>query len=303
MRQAATYRSPLARISTARCWGTSMPDRVAEPGRFRAGAFAGLIAFHVSAGAAWWTGVSERALVLFAVLYAARMFGVTAGYHRYFAHRTFETSRPMRAVLALLAVSSLQRSVTWWAAAHRDHHRFSDLPADRHSPVIHGFWRSHLTWLFHTESEPRAQVNDLRQMPEVMWIDRMWRLPFVLLGVGCWWIAGWSGVVVGLVWSTLAVYHATMCINSLAHVFGSRRYETTDQSRNNWLLALFTFGEGWHNNHHHYQSSVRQGFYWWELDLTWLALRAMARVGLVWDLREPPAYVYLPQGAPAAERR
>lgn len=259
------------------------------PATFRRLGFLALVLLHLAGAAALWTGVSVRAAALCGALYLLQMFGVTAGYHRYFSHRSFETGPAMRAVLSFLSLSTLQRPVLWWAAKHRDHHRFSDTPRDVHSPIAHGFLRSQLTWAFYTDcDDPVAQVKDLRSFPEVRWLDRHWRMPFAAFALVCWGLAGWQGVVVGLVWSTLLVYHVTGTVNSLAHLMGRRRYATSDHSRNNPWIALATLGEGWHNNHHHYQSSCRQGFFWWELDVTWLVLKGLEKLGIVWNLREPP---------------
>lgn len=267
--------------------------------RFSRGQFLPLIVFHLAAIALpFWTGVSPASLLLCAALYGLQMFGVTAGYHRYFSHRSYETGPAQRAVLSFLSVSSLQRPVRWWAARHRDHHRFSDTAPDLHSPVVHGLLRSHFLWPFYSDAmSAESHVHDLDRFPEVVWIDRLWRLPFFVLAAGCWLLLGWQGVVVGLFWSTLLVYHATGTINSLAHVLGWRRYATSDRSRNNFVLALITMGEGWHNNHHYYPSSCRQGFWASELDLTWLVLRMLERIGLVWNLRETPARLLGDQAA------
>ena len=248
---------------------------------------------HLGCFAAVWSGVSLKALALCAALYVLRMFGVTAGFHRYFSHRAFATSRAFQFVLAALAQSSAQSSVLWWAAKHRHHHRFSDTEHDIHSPLRRGFAYSHVGWLFdrrHQETD-FVQVEDLARFPELRWLHRFELAPAILLAVLCFAIAGWSGLVVGFLWSTVLVYHATFCINSLAHVRGRVRYVTGDGSRNNALLAVLTLGEGWHNNHHAFQSSARQGFRWWEIDPTWYALLALARLRLVWDLKSPPAAV------------
>lgn len=269
-----------------------MNPTVQPPAKFRRLGFFALVLLHLGGAAALWTGVSLPVLGLCAALYVVQMFGITAGYHRYFSHRSFETGPVMRGVLSFLSLSTLQRPVLWWAAKHRDHHRFSDTPLDVHSPIAHGLLRSQLTWAFYTDcDQPVAKVKDLRTFPEVVWLDRHWLLPFVTVASLCWVLAGWQGVVVGLVWSTLLVYHVTGTVNSLAHLIGRRRYATSDHSRNNWVIALATLGEGWHNNHHHYQSSCRQGFFWWELDVTWLVLKGLERLGIVWNLREPPADV------------
>jgi stearoyl-CoA desaturase (delta-9 desaturase) len=248
---------------------------------------------HLACLAALWTGVTAEAVALGLGLYVLRMFGVTAGYHRYFSHRSFKTGRAFQLVLALVAQSSSQRGVLWWAAKHRWHHRHSDTELDVHSPARSGFFRAHVGWIFtarHEATEMDA-VPDLAKYPELVWLDRHYYLPPVALAVLCWLVAGWPGLVVGFCWSTVATWHGTFCINSLAHVVGRRRYVTGDDSRNNWLLAIVTLGEGWHNNHHAYQSSARQGFRWWEYDPTYYALRALSWVGLVRDLQEPPEAV------------
>jgi stearoyl-CoA desaturase (delta-9 desaturase) len=248
---------------------------------------------HLGCIAAIWSGVTWTALALCATLYALRMFAVVAGYHRYFSHRAFATSRALQLVLAILAQSSAQKSVLWWAAKHRHHHVHSDTDEDVHSPRRKGFLYSHVGWIFDRKHDQAdlAKVADLARWPELRWLHKFELLPPVVLGLLCLLIAGWSGLVVGFLWSTVLVYHATFCINSLAHVSGSRRYVTGDDSRNNWLLAILTLGEGWHNNHHAFQSSVRQGFRWWEVDAAYYVLKGMSWAGLIWDLKTPPAHV------------
>jgi stearoyl-CoA desaturase (Delta-9 desaturase) len=248
---------------------------------------------HLACLGAIWTGVTPGVLMLCVALYIVRMFGVTAGYHRYFSHRSFKTSRVGQFLLAFLAQSSAQRGVLWWAATHRHHHRHSDTEEDVHSPRMRGFAYSHLGWIFnpkHQETETEA-VPDLAKYPELVWLDRHPYLPAAVLAVGCWLLAGWAGLVVGFFWSTVLLYHGTFFINSLAHVHGSQRYVTGDDSRNNWWLALITLGEGWHNNHHAYQRSTRQGFRWYEVDPTFYVLKALSWVGVVWELGAPPADV------------
>lgn len=245
---------------------------------------------HVACFAAFFTGVTTEALILGAVLYFARIFGIGAGYHRYFAHRTYKTSRAFQFVLALLAQSSAQRGVLWWASKHRRHHKHSDTELDAHSPVRRGFFYAHLGWFFtprHDATELET-IPDFARFPELRWLDRHPYLPAVALAAVTFLLAGWPGLVVGFCWSTVLVWHATFSINSLAHVIGRRRYVTGDESRNNWFLALLTMGEGWHNNHHAYQSSVRQGFRWWEYDPTFYLLKGLSWLGIVWDLHAPP---------------
>ena len=248
------------------------------------------ILVHLGCFAAIWTGVTWQALAICITLYWLRIFAIGAGYHRYFSHRSYSTSRAFQFVLAFMSQTTTQKSVIWWASKHRHHHLYSDTGHDVHSPRHHGFIYSHLGWIFSRKhDEPDfAKVSDLTRYPELMWLHKVEVLPAVLLAGLCYLVAGWSGLVVGFLWSTVLVYHATFCINSLAHVSGRKRYVTGDNSRNNWLLAIFTMGEGWHNNHHAYQSSVRQGFKWWEFDPTYYLLRALSWTGLVWDLKTPP---------------
>lgn len=251
------------------------------------------ILVHLACLGAVWSGVTPGALLAMAALYVVRMWGVTAGYHRYFSHRSFRTSRPVQFLLAFLAQSSTQKSVLWWGALHRHHHRFSDTPDDIHSPRHDGFWYAHVGWIFSRRNDQAdlAEVPDLAKYPELMLLHRVEQLPAVLLALACYAIGGWPGLVVGFFWSTVLLYHGTFFINSLAHVHGRVRYVTGDDSRNNWWLAIITLGEGWHNNHHAYQRSVRQGFRWYEFDPTWYVLQVMAWAGLVWELGAPPADV------------
>src|ERR1700722_18436733 len=257
---------------------------------------------HLACLAAIWTGVTWTAVALAVALYLLRIFAVGAGYHRYFSHRAFATSRVFQFVLALLSQSTAQKSVLWWAAKHRHHHLHSDTEADVHSPRHHGFLYSHVGWIFSTRHDATdfVKIEDFARYPELRWLHRFELMPAVVLALICLAIGGWSGLVVGFFWSTVATYHATFCINSLAHVHGRRRYVTGDDSRNNWLLALFTMGEGWHNNHHAWQSSVRQGHRWWEADATFQILRALSWLGLVWDLKAPPEALLRGEHRPGA---
>lgn len=244
---------------------------------------------HVLALGALFLGASRAAILCCAVLYVVRMFGVTAGYHRYFSHRTFKTSRIGQFLLACLAQTSAQKGVLWWAAHHRGHHKHSDHAGDVHSPVQRGFWYAHVGWIYDdTEDTDLTRVRDLAKYPELLWLNRFWYVPPALLGIGVWWALGFSGFCTGFCLSTVLLWHGTFCVNSLAHLWGSRRYETQDASRNNALIALFTLGEGWHNNHHNYMGSVRQGFFWWEFDPTYYAIKCLSWCRLTWDLRQPP---------------
>lgn len=264
------------------------------------------LAIHLACLGVIWVGVSPTALIVAGTLYAVRMFAVTGFYHRYFSHRTFQTSRAVQFVFAVIGASCVQRGPLWWAAHHRHHHRHADSALDPHSPGVHGFLWSHVGWFltprnFRTDL---SRVPDLAKYPELRWLDRFdIAVPVVLaaclyaLGVLLHRVApqlGTSGVQM-LVWgffvSTIVLFHATVTINSLAHRFGKRRFETKDDSRNNLWLALLTFGEGWHNNHHFFPGSSRQGFRWWEVDLTWYGLKLMSVLGLVRGLKPVPSWV------------
>jgi len=245
------------------------------------------------AGAAmfWsWGGV-----VLALASYFVRMVIVTAGYHRYFAHRSFKTSRAFQLVLAVLTQSAGQKGVIWWASHHRWHHKHSDTPRDVHSPLIRGFWYSHIGWIVRSDwnETDESLVKDLSRYPELRLLNRsaLSLVPMIALGAAFLLIGGLPAFVWGFLVSSVLLWHGSFSINSLAHVFGRRRYPTADDSRNSLLLAIATTGEGWHNNHHHYPSSVRQGFRWWQVDATYYVLWLLARVGLVWDLRQPPAEI------------
>ncbi len=247
-------------------------------------------AFHLFAGVAVFLVPFHWSYVVWAVaLYYVRMWVVTAGYHRYFAHRAFKTSRVFQFVLAFLAETSAQKGVLWWAANHRHHHRESDQPADVHSPLQDGFWWSHVGWILSDSySETREEgIRDFARFPELRFLNRWHLLPPFLLAVGVFLIGGFPLLVWGFFVSTVVLWHGTFTINSLSHVFGSRRYKTTDTSRNNLLLALVTCGEGWHNNHHYHQNTANQGWFWWEVDTTFYVLKLLSALGLVWDLRLP----------------
>lgn len=222
----------------------------------------------------------------FAASYLARMFGITAGYHRYFSHRSYRLGRAAQCAMAVLAQTSGQKGVLWWAAHHRDHHRHADRPGDVHSPRD-GFWWAHLGWILDSRSDdydPR-RVADFARYPELVWLDRHHWVPTAAFGTAIWAAGGVAAFVWGYLLATVALYHATFAINSVAHVWGSRRFATVDDSRNNVVLALLTLGEGWHNNHHYCRSSCRQGLRWWELDLTYAGLRLLAALGIASDLR------------------
>jgi stearoyl-CoA desaturase (Delta-9 desaturase) len=236
------------------------------------------------------TGWSWKGLGLALILYFIRMFGLTAGYHRYFSHRTYKTSRVFQFLLALLGSTATQKGVLWWAAHHRAHHKYSDTPRDVHSVRQHGFWWAHVKWILvrtYVETD-FDRIKDFARYPELRLLNKFHLVPPILMAATLAAVGGWWALLWGFFVSNTLLWHGTFCVNSLAHAFGRRRYLTTDDSRNSFLIALFTLGEGWHNNHHHYQRSERQGFYWWEIDITHYVLRVFALVGLVRDLHDPP---------------
>lgn len=248
---------------------------------------AGTIALIVVAGFTW------GALALCFAIYALVAFGITAGYHRYFSHRSFKTSRTFQFLLALLGTLALQKGVLWWASHHRQHHRASDREGDVHSPVRRGFWWAHMGWIIAPDYKATdwAGIRDFAGFPELRWLNEHWLLPFVGLCAVVLLTLGFEYMVWGCFVSTILLWHATFSINSLAHKFGRRVYATADDSRNNFLLALLTHGEGWHNNHHFYAASARQGFRWYELDASYAVLCMLERLGIVWDVRRPPGDV------------
>jgi stearoyl-CoA desaturase (delta-9 desaturase) len=260
---------------------------------------------HVAAiGGAIWIGWSWQAAAWLAGTYLVRMFAITAGYHRYFAHRSFKTSRAFQLVLALLGLGAAQQGPLWWASHHRRHHKYADQAGDVHSPVQRGLWWAHLGWALggrwvETDHE---RIRDFARYPELRFLDRHHVLFAVGYGVVLYLVGGPTALVWGHLVSLVASWHVTFCINSLAHVWGRRRYATTDGSRNNALLALLALGEGWHNNHHHYQRSARQGFYWWELDLTYYVLKLLELARVVRDVEGVPRHVRDGVPAGAAQR-
>ncbi len=253
-----------------------------------------------------WVGVSPIAVGAAVFLYFARMFAVTGIYHRYFSHKTYSTSRFGQFLLALWGATCVQRGALWWAYHHRHHHQHSDEEEDAHSPHVHGFLWSHIGWITSRRNFPTdySKVKDLAKYPELVFLNRFDSLvPFVfavaIFGLGTALEAyapglGTNGLQM-LVWgffiSTTALFHGTSCINSLAHLMGRRRYKTSDDSRNSFILAIITLGEGWHNNHHRYMSATRNGFYWWEFDPTYYGLKLLSYTGFIWGFKAVPEAV------------
>lgn len=231
--------------------------------------------------------------------YIVRMFFITAGFHRYFSHRTFRMGRLTQFFFAFMAQTSLQRGALWWAAHHRHHHKRSDQEGDPHSPKREGFWYSQFLWVYHRNSETHYdRIKDFAKYPELVFLNRVWWLPGLVMAAVLFAAGGVDALLWGFFLSTAVLWHGTFVINSLTHQIGSRRFATTDDSRNHWLLAAVTLGEGWHNNHHHHMHACRQGLAKWEIDPTYMLLKGLEMLGLVWGIKEPPARVYREGGLP-----
>lgn len=254
-----------------------------------------------------WVGWSPVAVWTAVVLYFLRMFAVTGIYHRYFSHKTYSTSRFGQFLLALWGATAVQRGALWWAYHHRHHHQHSDEEEDAHSPHVHGFWWSHIGWITSRRNFPTdySKVRDLAKYPELVWLNRFDIVVPILFAAAVFGLgivleyaapglhtSGLQLLVWGFFLSTTALFHGTSCINSLAHLMGRRRFRTSDDSRNSFILAIVTLGEGWHNNHHRYMSATRQGFYWWELDITYYMLKALSWTGFIWALKSVPESIY-----------
>jgi len=263
---------------------------------------------HLSPLGAIWTGTTFFDWMLCIFLYFFRMFWITGGYHRYFAHKSYKTSRFFQFVIAFMAQTSAQKGALWWAAHHRHHHRYSDTPEDPHSMKIYGFWYSHIGWIVGPDFKKTdyKTIGDYSKYPELVWLNKYYLVPPLVLALVVMALggivdggsitmmfskAGFSALFIGFLLSTVILYHGTFSINSIMHKFGKQRYETGEESKNSVWLALLTMGEGWHNNHHYYETASRQGFFWWEVDITWYILKTMSWLGLIWDLKGVPKHI------------
>jgi stearoyl-CoA desaturase (delta-9 desaturase) len=260
----------------------------------------GAVCWQLWANLLHWSDVA-----VFAIMYVITGLGITVGFHRYLTHRSFKTSRPLRAILAVLGSAAIEGPAISWVADHRKHHRFSDREGDPHSPhvghgggwkgALSGLVHAHLGWLFiHSErGAKRRYAPDLMKDPIVSFVDRtfvVWALGGFAVAFGLGWAIGgtWLAALTGLLWGggvrMLVVHHVTYSINSLCHFFGRRRFTTSDHSRNLLWLAIPSFGESWHNNHHAFPTSAYHGLRRWEIDPSALVIRGLEAVGLVWDV-------------------
>ena len=276
------------------------PDRTIRPS-----AAIGFLLVHLLALGVFVVGFSWTGVALCLGSYTLRMFAITAGFHRYFAHRTYRLGRVSQFLLAFLAQTSAQKGVLWWAAHHRHHHKWSDTPKDIHSPIQDGFWWSHIGWILSGQFDETnlSLIPDFAKFPELRWLDRNQYAPVLVYALATWAFFGWTGLFWGFFLSTVFLWHGTFCINSLTHVFGRRVFPTGDTSRNSFLLALVTMGEGWHNNHHYYPSSAAQGFRWWQIDPSYYVLWLLERVRLVRGLRRAPSPAATASALAAARTR
>jgi stearoyl-CoA desaturase (delta-9 desaturase) len=267
----------------------SLPSLRKQLANYNYGAVAPFFLLHVGCLAVFFVHFRWRLVLILLLSYGIRMFGVTAGYHRYFSHRTYKLNRVNQFLLAFLAQTSSQKGVLWWAAHHRDHHQNSDMESDIHSPMHSGFWWSHVGWVISNEydSYDEQRIRDFAKFRELRWLDRYHWLPTALLGAAFYLTGGMAVFVWGYVLATVLLFHGTFSINSLAHIWGTRRFPTRDQSRNNFLLALVTLGEGWHNNHHQFMYACRQGLRWWEVDITYYLIKLLSWIGMVREIRAP----------------
>jgi len=245
-------------------------------------------------------------VALWAASHFVRAIGLTLAYHRYYAHRAFKMNRAARFVWTFIGAAAMQKGPLWWAGHHVNHHRFSDRDGDPHSPMVSGVYYAHLGWFLNDTKYDRVEatnpvIRDFSRVPEIAWLDRFFVVPPLVLAVALFLAGGLPWLVWGFCLPTMTLAHATFAINSINHMFGSRRFDTVDESRNNPLTAFFAAGEGWHNNHHRYQRAARNGFYWWEFDITWYVIRLMQALGLAWDVQPVPKRIY--EEARAAKRQ
>ncbi|WP_150466612.1 acyl-CoA desaturase [Francisella sp. SYW-9] len=263
-----------------------------------------IIAFstmHLACLAIFFVNYNITALLVFLITFSIRTFALTAGYHRYFSHKAFQTSRVFQFILALVGTWASQKGPLWWSGHHRYHHIHSDKETDMHSPK-NGVFQAHVGWVFEARSDdvdPKF-IKDWVKYPEIVWLDKYAHESFALYLVGLFILgscisyfyptletSGLAFVFWGGILSTVLLYHTTFSVNSICHIFGSRDYQTTDNSRNNWLVALITFGEGWHNNHHKFAYSIRNNLKFWQIDITYIILCVLKKFRIVWNFKQP----------------
>lgn len=264
--------------------------------------------------------VQASALLVFAVPFSAglvalwamshflRAIGLTLAFHRYFAHRAFKMNRAVQFVWAFIGTAAMQKGPLWWAGHHVNHHKYADREGDPHSPMVSGIYYAHIGWFLNDTKHDMLEstnpvVRDFSKFPEIRFLDTYFFVPPLLLALAMYALGGFPWLVWGFCFPTVTLAHATFAINTVNHLFGSRRFDTIDESRNNAFTAFFAVGEGWHNNHHRYQRAARNGFYWWEFDPTWYVIRTMQLLGLAWDVQPVPPRIYAEAIAVKARHR
>jgi stearoyl-CoA desaturase (delta-9 desaturase) len=261
----------------------------------------------VSALAVFFVPFRWPLVALWAAMHFVRAIALTLAYHRYYAHRAFKMNRAARFVWTLIGTAAMQKGPLWWAGHHVNHHRFADRDGDPHSPMVSGIYYAHIGWFLNDTKHDTLEasnpvVRDFSRFREIAWLDAFHFVPPAALAAAMYLIGGLPWLAWGFCLPTMTLAHATFCINTVNHLFGSRRFDTRDESRNNAVTALFAAGEGWHNNHHRYQRAARNGFYWWEFDPTWYVIRAMQALGLAWDVQAVPKRIYEEARAAKARR-
>ncbi len=257
----------------------------------------------LATGLIWGSGVGAEELWLLVNMYVLTFIGITVGFHRHFAHGAFKTNTAMRIILAIFGSMAAQGPIIHWVSNHRRHHQYSDLPGDPHSPHFHkgvrGLYHAHIGWMLNSEvtnaavfakdllrDSAIAKVNQLY----LTWVIMGLAIPSVLGGVvtGTW-MGAWQGLLWGGLIRIFLAHHATWSINSITHLYGNRSFNTQEQSKNNFWLAIPTFGEAWHNNHHAFPFSGKFGLKWWQIDLGYWIIRVLEFAALVWEVKVPTA--------------
>jgi len=255
-----------------------------------------MLLFHLGCLGVFYTGVSIESFTVFLIRFLIIGSGITIGYHRLLAHRSFTTSRFMQFIFALNGTMAIQGGPLWWVSHHRLHHAHTETDKDVHSPIKYGFWESHIGWMINPKSikETPSYAKDLYKFPEIKFLQKHYVIITLLQGILIYllgeYLPGTSGAEM-LVWgffiSTVYLWHITFCVNSVCHLWGKRPYNTNDNSTNNVVVALLTGGEGWHNNHHMYPYSARHGLKWWQIDISYAVIKLLSILRLVRNIKLP----------------
>lgn len=262
-----------------------------------------ILVFHMAAiVGVFVVGVSLYLVGLGVLSYALRVWVITAGYHRYFAHRSFKTSRAFQFIIGLLGTLAVERGPLWWATMHRLHHQYADQEKDIHSPLQDGLLWAYIGWMHsrkYCAVNDYSKIKDFSKYPELRWLNRFYLIPPLVAGALLLTLCSPAVFVWVVLVGTVLQWHTLFFSNTACHIFGRRRFNTNDTSKNNLLCAIILMGEGWHNNHHFYARSARQGFYWWEVDVSYYSIKLFEKLGIVWNVQEVPPHI-LAKGLRAA---